>query len=369
MTRPTRAVINLTALQHNLQQVRQYAPNSQVMAMIKANGYGHGAVEVAKALQQAAGSVDALAVACLEEALELREAGIHGRMILIEGAFSQEELEQAMLCELDVVVHQPEQVAMLAAIKPRKPLHVWLKLDTGMHRLGVDPEQLAPLYSRLRDLPSVAGVNLMSHFSSAAITDSPFTEQQTQHFDSAMTELAPQHAEFSLANSAAIMAWPDTHRDWVRPGLMLFGVSPFGAEQLADNLQPVMTLESGLISMRDIVAGDPVGYDNTWHASRDSRIGVVALGYGDGYPWSTPSGTSVLLQTPAGPCEVPTVGRVSMDMLAVDLTDCPAAELGQRGVLWGEGLPIERLADSAGTSAYELVCSINRRVPRVYQYR
>ena len=364
MSRPTRAVINLSALQHNLRYVKSCAPHARVMAMIKANAYGHGAIEIAKALSSGDVSADALAVATLDEALELREAGIGGRLILIEGAFSTDELAQAALCDLEVVVHQAEQIEMLAALPAATALRVWLKLDTGMHRLGLDELEIAAAYPRLRALPAVGEIYLMSHFSCANQTDNDFTRQQIAQFDQ-LTSGLPK-SEQTLANSAAIMAWPDSHRDWVRPGLMLFGASPFGAEHLAPELRPVMSLESGVMAIRSVVTGDTVGYDNTWQAARDSRVGVVAIGYGDGYPWAVPTGSSVSVATAAGVVQVPTVGRVSMDMMAVDLTDAPAAALGDRVVLWGEGLPIEAVAQAAGSSAYELMCGVNRRVPRLY---
>ena len=357
MTRATRAVINLSALRHNLSIVRRHAPDSRVMAIIKANAYGHGSVAVAQALHQA----DAFGVACLDEAINLREAGISQPIVLLEGVVHAADLNLVRGYELELVVHHPEQISLLQHHSGR-PIPVWLKLDTGMHRLGVAPARTQEILQLLNTLDGVAQpIRLMTHLANADDRQDNTTVQQLAGFDAATAELA---YATSIANSAGILAWPKSHRDWVRPGIMLYGVSPFVDSQAADHeLQPVMTLHSELIAVNHHQQGEAVGYGGTYHCPEDMPVGVVAIGYGDGYPRHAPSGTPVLVNGR----RVPLIGRVSMDMICVDLRDCPNARIGDPVVLWGVELPVEEIAARAETIGYELLCRITQRVPFVYQ--
>ena len=356
MTRATRAVINLSALRHNLSIARRHAPDSRIMAIIKANGYGHGSVAVAQALNQA----DAFGVACLDEAITLREAGIAQPIVLLEGVVRAADLNLVRGYQLELVAHHPAQISLLEQASG-SAIPVWLKLDTGMHRLGVPPSQLNEMLQRLAQLDTVVQpVRLMTHLANADDRQDEMTPQQLQRFDTATADLKLQT---SIANSAGILAWPDTHRDWIRPGIMLYGVSPFVDSLAAEHdLQPVMSLESELIAVNQQRKGDPVGYGGAYVCPQDMLVGVVAIGYGDGYPRHAPGGTPILLNGK----RVPLIGRVSMDMICVDLRDCPDAGIGDPVVLWGAGLPVEEIASQAGTIGYELLCQVTRRVPLEY---
>ncbi|MDH3947940.1 MAG: alanine racemase [Gammaproteobacteria bacterium] len=358
MTRATRAIINLSALRHNLSIARRRAPDSRIMAIIKANGYGHGSVTVAQALNE----VDAFGVACLDEAITLREAGIAQPIVLLEGAVHAADLNLVRGYQLELVVHHPAQINLLEQDSGRA-IPVWLKLDTGMHRLGIPPGQVAEMLQRLGQLETVAQpVRLMTHLANADDRQDNTTSQQLARFDAATADLKLQT---SIANSAGILAWPDTHRDWVRPGIMLYGVSPFVDSAAAENeLQPVMTLQSELIAVNRQQQGDPIGYGGTYRCPADMPVGVIAIGYGDGYPRHAPTGTPVLVNGK----RVPLIGRVSMDMICVDLRDCPEAQIGDPVVLWGDDLPVEEIASQAGTIGYELLCQVTQRVPFDYQH-
>ncbi len=348
--RPASATIDLDAFRHNLARVRALAPRSRIVAVVKANGYGHGAARLVPAMAAA----EMLGVACLEEALALRDAGAQQPILLMEGTFEPAELATCAAEGLEIAVHHAEQVRMLEVARLPRPLVVWLKIDTGMHRLGVAPPEARALHARLSACRSVAGVRLMTHFASADLPDPQSTEAQLACF--AALDLP---GERSLANSAGVLAWPQAHADWVRPGIMLYGVSPLpGTSGAAHGLRPVMTLATRLIALRDIPAGEAVGYAGAWTAPRPTRVGTAAIGYGDGYPRHAPSGTPVLVDGH----EVPLIGRVSMDMITVDLTDRPEAKLGDPVILWGDGLPAERIAAAAGTIAYELLCGVTGRV-------
>ncbi len=323
-------------------------------AAVKAEGYGHGLVRVARTLD-----ADAFAVACVEEALILREAGIDRPILLLEGVFEAAELPVCARHNLEMAVHHPEQVAMLERARLERPLRVWLKVDTGMHRLGLEPETVPAIWRRLRDCPAVRpDLGLMSHLARADERSRPDTLNQLQCFETATAGLP---GERSLANSAAILGWPQTHFDWVRPGIMLYGASPF-VDSLApdENLRPVMTLSTRLIAIKHLRRGEPVGYGGTWICPEDMDVGVAAIGYGDGYPRHAPSGTPVLLDGR----EAALIGRVSMDMITLDLRRHPEARVGDPVVLWGEGLPVERIAQLAGTISYTLTCGITARVKR-----
>jgi len=295
-------------------------------------------------------------VACIEEALILREAGIGKPILLLEGVFEAAELPLCSRWNLAVAVHDPGQVEMLEHARLEKSLTVWLKIDTGMHRLGIALEQAAAIWQRLRDCPAVATIHLMSHLARTDEREVDSTLRQLQVFEE-LCGMLP--GERSLANSAAVLAWPQTHFDWVRPGLMLYGASPF-ADTLADQegLQPVMTLMTRLISVRRLDKGEPVGYGGTWICPEEMDIGVAAIGYADGYPRHAPSGTPVLVNgRRAG-----LAGRVSMDMLGIDLRGHPEAKVGDLVVLWGQGLPVEIIAQAAGTIPYTLLCGVTARV-------
>ena len=364
MTRPSRALIDLPALAHNFSVARRAAPNSRVMAVVKANAYGHGAVPVSRALAGA----DAFAVASVEEAMQLREAGIRQDIVLLEGVFEPAELELAVSHEFQVVIHSPQQMRWLEASRCAASVCLWLKLNTGMNRLGFSPRDALPVWQRLQRLSCVqsAALRWMSHLACADEYHNPATSAQLNRFVETLQfadSMQGVRAERSLANSAALLTRPDTHFDWVRPGIMLYGASPMapGYEARFD-LRPVMTLESRLIAVHELRKGDAIGYGQSWTCPEHMPVGVVAIGYGDGYPRHAPSGTPVLVNGN----KVPLVGRVSMDMLCVDLRDQPQAKCGDPVILWGEGLPVERIAEQAGTISYELLCGVSARVPRCY---
>lgn len=357
--RDARLGISTRALHHNMQRVREAAPYSRVMAMVKADAYGHGARLVAETLAEA----DAFGVAFLDEALALRAAGIRQPITVLEGVFSDNEMFEAVRQNLSVVIHQEEQVALLERCRLTGPINVWLKLDTGMHRLGLAPEAAGNAFRRVRAARITGEVGLMTHFACADQLDSPLTDQQLTRFRAVQQQLTRNgdaSLPDSLSNSAGILAWPAAHGAWVRPGIMLYGSSPF-PDQSAESLglRPVMTLTSRLIAVRPLKKGEPVGYGASWVTDRDTRIGVVAIGYGDGYPRHARTGTPVLVEGR----RVPLVGRVSMDMITVDLGDLPA-QLGAHCVLWGEGLPADEVAAHAGTISYELFCKVTARVRR-----
>jgi len=355
MSRPTKISINKAALQHNLQRVRQYAPNSKVLAMVKADAYGHGLANVAHALHDA----DAFGVACLEEANCIRAAGLNNPIILLEGFFNATELTYIVDNDFDIVLHDACQLEILMRRPLAKPIRVWLKIDTGMNRLGFSLDKLEPVWQQLSACSWVApDIRVMTHFPDAAEINKPTTLQQIKCFKQATRNLV---APRSLANSAGILAWQDSHVDWVRPGIMLYGVSPFQEQQGVDHqLQPVMTLHSALIAIRHCQRGDAVGYGGEWICPEPMLVGIVAAGYGDGYPRHVPTGTPVLVNQQ----RVPLIGAVSMDMLTVDLRTCPQAQIGDPVILWGETLPVEEIARCANTIPYELLCNFTARVGR-----
>ncbi len=323
-------------------------------AAVKAEGYGHGLIRVARTLD-----ADAFAVACLEEALTLREAGVARPILLLEGVFEAAELPPCARHGLEIAVHHPEQARMLEHARLEQPVRVWLKIDTGMHRLGLAPETVAAVWRRLRDCPAVRpDIGLMSHLARADERDCDYTRQQSRIFEAATGGLP---GERSLANSAGILGWPDTHCDWVRPGIMLYGASPFVDGLTSDDgLRPVMTFHTRLIAIKRLRRGEPVGYGGTWICPEEMDVGVAAVGYGDGYPRHAPSGTPVLVNGR----EAALIGRVSMDMITLDLRRHPEARIGDPVVLWGQGLPVERIAQAAGTISYTLLCGVTARVRR-----
>ncbi len=353
--RPARALIDLSALRHNYQLARE-TTGAKALAVIKADAYGHGAVRVAQALETQA---DGFAVACIEEALELRQAGIRGPVLLLEGFFEAEELGLIVEHDFWCVIHSLWQLEAIEKANIGKPLNIWLKMDSGMHRVGIHPTEYKAAYQRLLATGKTAKVVLMTHFARADELGSARTEEQVAIFQSTREGLA---AEVSLRNSPGVMGWPNVPSDWVRPGIMLYGATPFDQPQsVADRLQPVMTLESKVICVRELPAGEPVGYGGAFVTDRNMRIGVVAMGYADGYPRQAPTGTPVMIDGQRSQL----LGRVSMDMLCVDLTQVAGAGLGSRVELWGKNVLASEVAASAGTIPYQIFCNL-KRVPRLY---
>lgn len=358
LSRPTQAHIDLKALQHNLQQARRAAPQQKIMAVVKANAYGHGCLEVAHTLAQA--GADALAVACIEEALTLRAAGISLPIVLLEGFFHADELPLIAQQQLQIVLHNLQQVDRVLRHPLPNPVSVWLKMDSGMHRLGLTAGELQTAWQRLTVAENIAQVRLMTHLGCADQRDNAATTQQCQAFYQATQGW---QAECSLANSAGILGWRQTQAAWGRPGIMLYGASPFvDSLGAAEGLKPVMHLRSALISVKHYQAGEAIGYGATWRCPENMPVGIVAIGYGDGYPRHAPSGTPVWLNGQ----RVPLVGRVSMDMLAVDLRATPQAQIGDAVELWGAQVAVDEVAQYAGTIAYELLAQVTQRVTRFF---
>ncbi|MBN8280851.1 MAG: alanine racemase [Gammaproteobacteria bacterium] len=360
MTPAAVAVIRPAALRSNLARVRALAPGCPVLAVIKANAYGHGLIQVARILADA----EAFAVARLEEAIQLREAGIRQRLVILGGCISATELATAVSLDLDLVVHTPGQVDLLEAARPGGSVGCWLKVDTGMARLGIAPAVFPAILGRLRAAPAVRSVTVMTHLASADDHTDPETTEQLQAFSGLLGDWS---GDLSVANSASILQWPETlrihggegGRNWVRPGLMLFGASPLRSRRADElGLVPAMSFETRLISVKRVPKGQRVGYGGHWVAPRDSLLGVAAAGYADGYPWHVGAGTPVALRDRLAPV----VGRVSMDMLTLDVTDVPGAREGDRVVLWGDSPTVEEVAGAARTIPWTLMTGINRRV-------
>ncbi len=347
------AVINLNALRNNLTQLRKMAPHAKVLAVVKANAYGHGLVPIAHAID-----ADAFGVARIEEALALRSGGIVKPIVLLEGFFNASDLPILVANNIQTAVHNVEQLNALEQADLDSPVKVWLKVDTGMHRLGVHPEDFLLSVERLQTCAQVSQpINVMTHFSCADEPERPETPAQIALFEELTQDIIGYK---SMANSAGVMAWPQAHGDLIRPGIALYGVSPFEQGDASDyGLVPVMTLTSSLIAVRTHCAGEPVGYGGVWRAERDTKLGVVAIGYGDGYPRNAPAGTPVYVNGRI----VPVVGRVSMDMMTVDLGPDAIDQVGDEVILWGEDLPVEQVARAIGTIAYELVTKLTSRVP------
>ena len=357
MSRRAEAVIDLSALRHNLSKVRSYAPQSAVFAALKADAYGHGAAHVAHALQDA----DGFALASIDEALRLRWSGIvNTPLMLLSTPVNSETLSLCAEHNLQPVVFEPSQLAALSDYSG-SPIKVWIKLDTGMHRLGLEPTRARDIHAQISATSSISIQGWLTHLACADDINDVRSQQQIETFTQALGDLPGQR---SIANSAGIVAWPGSHLDVVRPGIMLYGGSPVlhkTAEELG--LAPAMTLSAPLISIKEIPAGEAVGYGATWQAEGTTRIGVVAIGYGDGYPRRMPSETPVLVNGQRATL----AGRVSMDMITVNLNACPDAKIGDRAVLWGQGLPADEIAMAAGTIAYELFCQLTNRVAFRYE--
>ena len=353
MSRPSFATIDTRAFVANYRHAKSLAQGARAVAVIKANGYGHGAVTLGRAL---AAEADAFGVASCEEALELRESGIDNPILLFEGLFEPDEIEDVAEHRLMPVVHSHHQIDWLLSGRPARPLDVWLKIDTGMHRLGFEPRDLAGVHARLSASPNIGQITLMSHFACADEADSPTTKWQITRFREASRGI---DAPASLANSATILAWPEAHADWIRPGIMLYGSSPFeSANPAAAALQPVMRLESRLISIQQLAKGDSIGYGARYTCDGPTRVGVVAMGYADGYPRHAPDGTPVAVNGR----RTRLIGRVSMDMLTVDLSDQPNVQIGDPVQLWGDLVSANEVARLSGTISYELFTGITPRV-------
>jgi len=371
------ATIDTGALRKNLAQVRALCPEAGIVPVIKANAYGHGMRAMAKVLAKTHTQVAGLAVATLAEALRLHDLDLHLPIIVLGGFATEAELSQCLELGLEPVVHSPHQLALLEQQFSEQIFgdkrKLWLKVNTGMNRLGFAPDAAFEAWRMLHKFPGVE-LMLMSHLAWADEPDNPdavaFTGKQLAAFAALRERLAgAEKTDFacSLAASTGVLAHPESHYQFVRPGIMLYGASPLAGRSAEDlGLQPVMTLSARLIAINEVAAGARIGYGGTYTCERDSRVGVVAIGYGDGYPRSVPSGTPVLVKTAEGDTRTRLLGRVSMDTLAIDLTDLSAAAVGDEVVLWGAGLSADEIAQAAGTISYELFCQVTPRVPRVY---
>lgn len=358
MARPAQASLDLSALRYNVSHARSLAPDSKLMAVVKANAYGHGATIIAEAIEQ---MVDALAVACIEEAMELRSWGITAPILLLQGVFERAELVTASENQFWLMIENEWQLHILEQAELPSKVHCWLKVDTGMHRLGIDPAFLEPFHTRLERSDNCHNdIVLCTHFASADNLHSDQTAQQLTDFKNACE---PFSKKLSAANSPALLGWPDSHLDWVRPGYMLYGNSPFGQDDHPNTaaLRPVMTLSSRVISIRDVAPGETVGYAASWIAERPSIIATVTIGYGDGYPRNAKNGTPVLVNG----VRAALAGRVSMDMITVDITDLDNVSIGDEVILWGDGLSISEVAHWADTIGYELTTRMPMRTPRI----
>ncbi|WP_291186999.1 alanine racemase [Dokdonella sp.] len=351
--RATCATIHLGALRENLRRVRELAPGAKVMAVVKADGYGHGLERAARALEGA----DAFGVAAIADGQRLRAAGTSQRIVVLSGPDEAGDLAEMRRLRLDAVIHHESQIELLAADADPRPLRVWLKLDTGMHRLGFPPERARDVHARLRALPSVdRDVALMTHFANSDVFDDALTTHQIERFERSVSGL---DGERSLSNSAGILGWPEAQGQWVRAGGALYGISVVAGKIGADfGFRPAMTLSTRLVAINRVRRGDRVGYAATWEAPEDMPVGIAAVGYGDGYPRHAGPGTPVLVNG----VRASLIGRVSMDLITIDLRDVPAAKVGDAVVLWGRGLAVEEIAEHADTIGYELTCGVTRRV-------
>jgi len=371
------ATIDLSALKKNLAQVRAYSPGPKIYPVIKSNAYGHGMAEAAAALKASNTNISGLAVATVDEAIRLRQIEAELPILLLNGFMNEEELRECLARRIEAVVHADYQLGALEKVLAEEVLvdarKFWIKYNTGMNRLGLGKRQASEFYLRLQKCPNTELV-LMSHL---ACADDPyskefasFTQQQLQYLTELRGELvtaSKQDVECSMAASAGILQWPDTHLDYVRPGVMLYGSSPMAGETGEElGLQPVMTLRSRLITIRDLKAGESIGYGATYVCDRDTRMGTVSIGYGDGYPRSAINGTPVLVQTASGSVRTRMIGRVSMDMITIDLTGIDDAQIDDEVTLWGEGLCADEVARAAGTISYELFCKVTPRVEVSY---
>ena len=355
MSRTTVATIHLGALRHNLARIQAMAVPARVMAVVKADAYGHGLERVARALDAEA---ECFAVAALGDGLRLRAAGHRQRIVVLSGPDQPGDIAEMQRLELDAAIHHKSQLAWLSEAGARRGrLRVWLKIDSGMHRLGFAPDQVPAVQARLTALPGIAPeIGLLTHFAESEVFGGDVTRAQIARFNEATRGLGGPR---SLSNSAAVLGWPEARADWVRTGGLLYGLSVVDGQGGADfGFRPTMTLSTRLIAINRVGKGERIGYNGTWTCPEDMPVGVAAIGYGDGYPRSAASGTPVRV----GDWRVPLIGRVSMDLVTLDLREAPQARVGDRVTLWGEGLPAETVAAHAGTIAYDLTCGMTRRV-------
>ncbi|OOZ41103.1 alanine racemase [Solemya pervernicosa gill symbiont] len=354
MSRGAKAVIDLRALRSNLQTARRAAPQSRVMAVVKANGYGHGLLRVAQALEAA----DALAVASVDEAVVLRDGGISRPIVVLEGCFDQEDLSRAAELDLQLALHAEFQLQLLEQCELSGPVTIWIKIDTGMHRLGFSPESATAAGERAMASGAVSKpLRWMTHLACADDLADSRTFTQLERFADALQGI---EGERSIANSAGTLGWPAAQADWVRPGIMLYGSSPFIAGSAsASGLKPVMILTTRIIAVTALKMGDEVGYGASWVCPEDMVVGVAAIGYGDGYPRHAPSGTPVVVNGRRHPL----IGRVSMDMITIDLSRAPNTQPGDPVELWGAQISVDEVAEAASTISYELLCGVTTRVP------
>ena len=357
MARRCTASINLSAIKENYLYAKSLAPSSKAIAIIKADAYGHGAIEVAKKLDEVA---DAYGVSCIEEALELLNSGIDKTpILLLEGVFEESELVLVAKHSLIVTVCNSIQLQWLLDADLNKPIDVFVKYDSGMGRLGFQDDSFIQAINLLEESKNIGEITLMTHFSSADDLGSSLTTKQIRNFDNT---LYAEKYPGSLANSAAILKWSESHRDYVRPGIMLYGSSPFSDAKYQKNLIPAMTLSSGLISIKNLKKGQEIGYGARFICPHDMQIGVVAIGYADGYSRHAKDGTPVYIND----TRTRVVGRVSMDMITIDITDVPNPEIGDRVELFGENVSVDEVAEYCNTISYEIFTKITRRVYKAY---
>ena len=345
--------ISSSALRHNLSRVRDFSPSSKIMGVVKANGYGHGLVRVAKILQS---DIDAFGVATVDEAVELRDSGITVPVCVLSGIYSSEYVPVVISKQIDCVIYSDEQIKFLRDTRSVERIAVWVKVDTGMHRLGFPIQALPRILKEIKAIPNLELKGIMSHFACADELESDFTTIQTNRF---IQHTEGMDVERSIANSAGVMYWPNSHLDWVRPGIMLYGISPIPEVSAKDlGLRPVMDLYSTILSVNQLQRGESVGYGQTWTCTEETSVGIVGCGYGDGYFRAASSKAQVLIDGR----RADVIGRVSMDMLAVNLNRHQNAGVGSEVKLFGEGLPAEELADAVGTIPYEILTSVNSRL-------
>ena len=357
MSRPTEILIDRAALLSNCALAKSLSPENNLMAVVKADAYGHGVNAIAQTLEH---HVDMFAVSCVEEAMELRKAGIGKPVLLLEGCFSADEL--VLICEqnMQLVVHNEQQVKMLESYPLSSPVTLWLKIDTGMHRLGIAEQDAEACFKRLKKIPQVKNIVLTTHLASADCLDGSYTEMQLQRFFRTIDGWGAK-CQKSIANSAALLHWSESRSDWNRPGIMLYGINPFEQNVgQTSSLIPVMSFKSQVIAVRKIDKGESVGYGNTWTAQRPSVIATVAVGYGDGYPRTAKSGTPVLVKGQRAEL----AGRVSMDMISLDVTDITDVQIGDEVELWGQHLHASEVAKWSQTIGYELVTRMPKRTKR-----
>ncbi len=350
-----RAEIDLSSLQFNIAQIRSTAPTSKILAVVKADAYGHGLENIAGSI---ADLVDGFAVATVQEGIECRKLQQDKPVVVLSEFWHADQLQYFEKYQLDVVIHNELQLEWMERYRGCA-LSVWVKFDTGMNRLGIHVTDVANYVDRLDKMQSVATVRMLSHLANADLVDDEYTLIQRQRFEEVQK---PLQLESSLANTAGVMRWPQTHYNWVRPGIMLYGVSPY--QQSAESeieLKPVMTLKARILALKSVPRGAPVGYGGRYITSRKSRLAMVGLGYGDGYPRQLDDRACVLIRAN----RVPITGKISMDMITVDVTNLEGVVAGEEVVLWGQQLGIEEVADWAGTIPYELLCKVTPRIPRV----